>query len=85
VSYNTIACHKQVTAEKPYCLTYVQPALVTYLPHAYGPVAAAGQEQVGCKRRPLQRIHGPDVAAVRLQVLLTVACAALVDVTVLSA
>ena len=56
-----------------------------HLPHADGPVAAAGQEEVGRKGRPLQRVHWPDVAAVRLQVLLAVAGAALVDVAVLRA
>jgi hypothetical protein len=61
---------------------WLLPAL---LPHAYRPVAAAGQEEGGVDGAPLQRKHGPDVPMVRLQVLLAVAGAALVYVAVLSA
>jgi hypothetical protein len=61
-----------------------QRRLPALLPHAYGPVATAGHEQAWVERAPLQAIYRTNVAVVGLQVLLTVAGAALMNVSILS-
>ena len=54
-------------------------------PKLYTPISTTADEQVALEWRPLNSIDRPQMPTVCLQILLIVRCAALIDVTVLSA